>query len=146
VAERVRAITIASPFTTRVVWLPVSVTVPLAEVVHRADNTRTAAAAPSAEPMRSVTEAGLPSDGRLTFQVKRQRVPLRGSADIRMGGSLTFLVSTPLKCPAAIASATGARRAWTGIATIGIAAAALPVATTAAASPTTKASCPPFAS
>jgi hypothetical protein len=53
-----------------------------------------------------------------------------------------LLASTPLKCPAALVPATGVRRAWTGIAKIGVAAAALPAAMAAAVTATTRALAP----
>lgn len=135
--------TTASPLATRAAWLPVSVIVPLAEPEHRADNTRTTAAALPAEAMRRVTAAGLLKCGRLTFHCRRQLMPFRGSAGVCAGcASAVLLASTPLKCPAALVPATGARRAWTGIAKIGAAAAAPPAAMAAVVTATTRALAP----
>ena len=77
--------TTASPLATRVAWLPVSVIVPLAKPEHRADNTRTTAAALPAEATRRVTAAGLLKCGRLTFHCRRQLMPFRGSAGVPAG-------------------------------------------------------------
>lgn len=131
--------TTASPLATRVAWLPVSVIVPLAEPEHRADNTRTTAAALPAEAIRRVTAACLLKCGRVTLHRRRQLMPFRGSAGVCTGcASAVLLAITPLKCPAALVPATGARRAWTGIANIGADAAALPAAMAAAVTATTR--------
>src|SRR5262249_7935344 len=82
---------------------------------------------------RKVTAAGLPSEGRLTFHLSRQRVPFPGMTC--PGCSPMVLASTPLNWPAALVPATGARRAWTGSTSFGIAAAAVPTATAATAAP-----------
>src|ERR1700745_4160376 len=101
---------------------------------------------PAAEPaelMRSVTVAGLGSCGRLTLHLSRQRMPFRGRAEVCVGcASASTLTSVPLNWPDAVVPATGARRAWTGIAVSGTAPAAVPAAIAAATTPTRKAPVP----